>query len=66
MSKLHEVLNLLVNDSPLPVVRKDHALTGDWIGYRELHIEPDWLLIYQRKLDAIFAVRTGSHSDLFG
>ena len=34
---------------------------------RELHIEPDWLLVYQiQKSELILRlVRTGTHSDLF-
>ena len=46
---------------------RDHALTGDYIGYRECHIQPDWLLIYcidHGKL-ILTPARTGSHSDLF-
>ena len=47
---------------------RDHALTGSYTGYRECHIEPDWLLIYLINGVDLFltAVRTGSHSELFG
>jgi len=48
---------------------RDHSLTGDWHGYRECHITPDWLLIYKIiKKDCVCLLRlarTGSHSDLF-
>ena len=46
----------------------DHALTGDWVGHRECHIQPDWLLIYRMEGDVLVLTlaRTGSHSDLFG
>ncbi|MBP1546292.1 MAG: type II toxin-antitoxin system YafQ family toxin [Oscillospiraceae bacterium] len=46
----------------------DHALNGNWKSHRELHIEPDWLLIYRLYEDVLVLslVRTGSHSDLFG
>ena len=46
---------------------KDHPLTGNYEGFRELHIEPDWLLIYAIKDDMLVLslTRTGSHSDLF-
>lgn len=46
---------------------RDHALTGNYIGFRECHIEPDWLLIYRLndKVLILTGVATGSHSDLF-
>ena len=46
--------------------RRDHALTGNWNGYRELHIEADWLLIYRIEEDELELVltRTGSHDDV--
>lgn len=46
---------------------KDHSLTGDWKGYRELHIQSDWLLIYRIDKDELQLVltRTGSHDELF-
>jgi mRNA interferase YafQ len=43
---------------------RDHALTGQWKGYRDGHIEPDWVLIDLRKAGRLTLVRTGSHSDL--
>ena len=61
------VLNYLVNEIPLPEKYRDHNLSGDWQGYRECHIRPDWLLIYkieQGKL-TLTLTRTGTHSDLF-
>ena len=52
---------------PLPEKNRDHALTGDWIGHRECHIQPDWLLIYRIEDNVLVLTlaRTGSHSDLF-
>lgn len=47
MDKLRTVLNLLIEGQDLPVKNKDHFLSGNWSGYRECHIEPDWLLIYK-------------------
>ncbi|WP_348640742.1 type II toxin-antitoxin system YafQ family toxin [Mesorhizobium sp. B2-3-13] len=44
---------------------KDHPLKGDWKGFRDAHIEPDWLLIYRVVGDELQLARTGSHSDLF-
>jgi mRNA interferase YafQ len=49
----------------LPASYKDHPLKGDWQGYRDAHIEPDWLLIYRVVRDDIYLARTGSHADLF-
>ncbi|MDR2471428.1 MAG: type II toxin-antitoxin system YafQ family toxin [Treponema sp.] len=62
---LEKVLDLLANHIPLEKKHKDHDLTGDWIGYRECHIENDWLLVYKinEKELVLFATRTGSHAD---
>ncbi|OJG30860.1 hypothetical protein RT42_GL000983 [Enterococcus cecorum DSM 20682 = ATCC 43198] len=51
----------------LKTVYKDHSLKGNWQGYRELHIEDDWLLIYKIEKESITLVltRTGKHDDLF-
>ena len=51
----------------LPQNYLDHALTGDFIGFRECHIEPDWLLIYkiENEILTLTLTRTGTHSDLF-
>ena len=67
MKKLEEVLNLLVLQEPLPERYKDHPLKGDMQGYRECHIEPNWLLVYQIIDDELIllASGTGTHSDLF-
>ncbi len=65
MAKLRAILNLLAQEQPLPVEYKDHALRGDWIGFRDLHIEPDWLLLYRIENDEVQLARTGTHSDLF-
>lgn len=61
------VIKLLSTGSPLPEKYKDHALTGNWINYRECHITPDWLLVYKVDEDILVLTltRTGSHSDLF-
>lgn len=64
---LIEVLYKLINDEVLPEKYRDHALTGDWLGYRECHIKPDLLLIYkQSNEDSLRLARLGSHSELFG
>lgn len=63
--KLNQILQLLQIDTPLPLSARPHKLVGDWSGFWECHIEPDWLLIYTLEEDAIGLVRTGSHADLF-
>ncbi|MGC8535157.1 MAG: type II toxin-antitoxin system YafQ family toxin [Rhizomicrobium sp.] len=65
MRKLKTVLSLLLEQTPLPVSYKDHPLKGDWKGWRDLHIEPDWLLLYRIDGDELQLARTGTHSDLF-
>ena len=67
MEKLKDIIITLSKGEELPAKNKDHSLKGDWTGYRECHIEPDWLLIY--KIDngnlILSLMRTGTHSDLF-
>ena len=61
------VVELLVSDQVLPENTRDHALTGDWAGYRECHLKPDLLLIYRKpEVDTLRLARLGSHSELFG
>ena len=64
---LQDVVDLLAAGIPLPEKNKDHMLTGNWIGHRECHIAPDWLLIYKIDNDVLVLTltRTGTHSDLF-
>lgn len=58
---------MLANEEKLPQNYLDHALTGDFICFRECHIEPDWLLIYkiENEILTLILTRTGTHSDLF-
>ena len=65
MNKLIEVFNLLSSQTSLPAKYKDHKLIGSYEGSRELHVEPDWLLIYRISARTIILERTGTHSDLF-
>ena len=65
ISKLKEVLEILVKKSNLQEKYRDHALTGELLGFRELHIAPDWLLIYKIESTTLILARTGTHSDLF-
>ena len=65
---LEEVVERLAMGEPLPEKNRDHALTGDWVGHRECHIQPDWLLIYRMAGAGLVLTlaRPGSHSDLCG
>lgn len=65
LQKLKEVIELLAVGETLPEKNRDHSLTGDWIGWRDCHLEPDWLLIYKISPDELILGRTGTHSDLF-
>ncbi len=65
LAKLRTMLSLLIDGKPLPVGCHDHPLKGEWNGYRDAHIEPDWLLIYRVEGDELRLVRTGTHADLF-
>jgi mRNA interferase YafQ len=61
------ILKLLVQDQTLPDKNRDHALVGNWFGYRECHLKPDLLLIYKTQdADVLRLARLGSHSELFG
>ena len=66
MEKLKAVIVLLIEDAPLDPRYRDHPLKGEWLGYRDLHIEPDWLLLYRVTEAELRLARTGTHSDLFG
>lgn len=64
---LRKVVDALVHEQKLDAKYRDHELTGSYKGFRECHIEPDWLLIYRISQDELelFLLRTGTHSDLF-
>jgi len=63
---MDEVIKMLANDTLLPEKYQDHALIGNWKGYRECHVAPDWLLVYKKEKDKMILLltRTGTHSDL--
>ena len=65
MAKLRAVLTLLIEEKLLPARFRDHALQGNWNGFRDLHIEPDWLLLYRIDGGELQLARTGTHADLF-
>lgn len=62
---LDKIIRTLSRGEALPEKNKDHALTGDWVGHRECHIQPDWLLVYRIEDDILVLTlaRTGTHSD---
>jgi len=65
--KLNEVIAILANEQPLPEKYQDHQLVGNYVGCRECHITPDWLLIYEVDKGELLLLltRTGTHSDLY-
>lgn len=67
LSLLKDVLQTLREEQALEEKYRDHALSGNYIGFRECHIQPDWLLVYAINKEELIltASRTGSHSDLF-
>ena len=67
IEKLQNIITILANGEALPEACFDHPLKGDYSGYRECHIEPDWLLVYKITESVLILTlyRTGSHSDLF-
>lgn len=67
IEELDRVIRLLAEDDPLPEKYKDHELSGNWRGFRECHIQPDWLLVYRIYNNNLILslARTGTHSDLF-
>lgn len=65
MPLLQQAIDTLRIPAPLPPKNRDHNLSGNYSGYRECHIEPDWLLIYKQTDDELKLNRTGTHADLF-
>ena len=67
LSKMQTVVDLLTEGKSLPERCRNHMLTGEYKGYNECHIEPDWLLIYivENDILTLTLTRTGSHSELF-
>ncbi len=65
---LDDVIRILASGESLPEKYSDHSLNGNFKGYRECHIQPDWLLVYSIEDNDLVLVltRTGTHSDIFG
>ena len=64
---IHDIIQLIQSEKIIPAKFRDHPLIGNWHHHRELHLEPDWLLIYKYELarNTVIFVRTRTHSDLF-
>lgn len=67
LNKLWHIINLLADGYALPLQLKDHSLGGSMKGWRECHIEPDWLLVYKYVNETLVLLlgRIGTHSELF-
>ena len=68
LDDLYIVVGLLEEGEPLPEKYQNHLLHGDYKGYWECHINPDWLLLYEKdtEIRIISLYRTGTHVDIFG
>jgi mRNA interferase YafQ len=65
IGKLGFVIEKLAAKERLDAKYRDHPLSGNWKGFRDCHLEPDWILIYRASEDTLTLARTGSHSELF-
>lgn len=67
MQSLAAVMFDLENEVPLQSKHREHPLQGEYKGYTECHVAPDWLLIYHidQEAEELYFARTGTHSDLF-
>ena len=67
LQRLERVIDILAEGQQLDSKYRDHELIGDYVGFRECHIQPDWLLIYRYENSELYLIllRTGTHSDLF-
>ena len=68
LKDLSDVTDLLQEGKALPEKCRDHVLTGNYKGYRECHINPDWLLLWEQHDDqlVLLMLNTGTHSDIYG
>jgi len=65
LEKMKSLIDLLLAGQTLPPQYKDHPLKLNWTGYRDAHIEPDWVLIYAANDERVHLERTGTHEELF-
>lgn len=66
MGLIKAAISTLRVPAALPEKNRDHALTGNYIGFHECHLLPDWLLVYQYNEQELYLYRTGTRADLFG
>lgn len=66
LDKQEAIVNLLQAQAQLPARCHPHPLRGNWLGYWDCHVEPDWILLYKITDKMLILTRTGSHADLFG
>lgn len=64
--KLQHAMQYICCYGDAPERCRPHDLTGNWVGYRECHVAPDWLLVYQVREDIVVFYRTGTHADISG
>jgi mRNA interferase YafQ len=65
LEKLKRLIELLLAGNTLPPQYKDHPLKHGWAGYRDAHVEPDWVLVYSATDKTVHLERTGTHEELF-
>jgi mRNA interferase YafQ len=65
IERLKALIELLLAGGPLPPQYKDHPLKRNWAGYRDAHVDPDWVLIYAATAERVHFERTGTHEELF-
>ncbi len=65
LKELFDVISVLENQKTLNMKYKNHDLTGNWLGFKECHIKPDWLIIYKITSNELLLARLGSHSEIF-
>lgn len=65
MEKFKAVIEALCSRETLGPERNDHALVGQWKGWRDCHVAPDWIILYQKSDNELLLARTGTHADLF-
>lgn len=65
LALIREVMEKLIHERQLDPKHRNHKLQGNYKGFWECHVQPDWLLIYKKDRERIYFARTGTHSDLF-
>ena len=67
LNVLLSIIQKLADGEEISFNFRDHKLTGRLKDYHELHLQPDWLLIYKidKDNDELLLARLGSHSELF-